>query len=42
MTRIRRSLFGGAIQAFLPNDAIDARQDESNFLCFIIRLNINK
>lgn len=25
MTRIKRPLFGGAIQAFLPDGAVDAR-----------------
>ena len=29
MTRIKRPLFGGAIQAFLPDEAIDARQDKN-------------
>lgn len=27
MTRIKRSLFGGAMQAFLPDGATDARQE---------------
>jgi hypothetical protein len=30
MTRIKRPLFGGAIQTFLPDGAIDARYEYSN------------
>jgi hypothetical protein len=34
MTRSKRPLFGGAIQAFLPDGAIDARYIDTSSLFF--------